>query len=278
MCFCISERRKARSNLKSFHVAGPDAWDLCYGAKPYSSGDEQDDDPVERQPVRRRRKKRQKTKYNLRQLENQEYRKLAARFWKQNKAFVWNGSCYSIQNTICSVRLERVADPESDREEGLSSDSVDDLIKSSSCSDGRESSDGLLSSNDQNGDPRRPICTQKTDGRAQKNNKGPAFPAKVVDDDDVKPLLGPDGGVLPNRREEMRASLGDIDIIELLGSSDTSESSPPPPDAAPAHTMVQDVPNNDDMGTQSGRKESVLKRISSSDNAVGAEKQQHQAP
>ena len=175
-----------------------------------------------------------------------------------------------------------MADPVgSGGEEGLSSDSVDDLIKSSSCSEGRASSDGLLSSNDQIGDSREPIRSQKTDERrAQKNNlhKGPIFPAKVVDDDDIKPLLGADGGVLLNRREESRASLGDIDIIELLGSSDSSEketSPTPSADVALAHFAVQDVTNEDDMEPQSGRKESVQKRISLSDNVVDMEKQQN---
>merc|ERR1719397_1723772 len=160
--------------------------------------------------------------YNLRQLENQADRKLAAQFWKQNKAFVWNGSCYSIQNTVCSVRLERVADPVSSREEGLSSDSVDDLIKSSSCSEGRASSVGIFSSNDE-GDDSRPIQSQKSvldsDRAAQNKRKSPIFPAKVVDDDDIKPIPGPDGGILPNRSVESRtdASLGDIDIKPILG-------------------------------------------------------------
>ena len=198
---------------------------MCYGAKPFSSGDEKEEDLIEK-PVRRRRKKRQKTKYNLRQLENQEDRKLAARFWKQNKSFVWKGSCFSIKNTVCSVRLERVPDPESDLELRLSSDSVDDLIKSSSCSEGRTSK----SSKDDNSKqlPTRPRFPQPgTEARAQKQKKStsPRFPAMVVDDDDVKPLLGRDGQVLPSCSELSRpcVSQEDIDIIDLLGSSDSSE-------------------------------------------------------
>ena len=198
---------------------------MCYGAKPFSSGDEKEEDLIEK-PVRRRRKKRQKTKYNLRQLENQEDRKLAARFWKQNKSFVWKGSCFPIKNTVCSVRLERVPDPESDLELRLSSDSVDDLIKSSSCSEGRSSK----CSKDDNSKqlPTRPHFAQPgTEARAQKQKKStsPRFPAMVVDDDDVKPLLGRDGQVLPSRSElsRPRVSQDDIDIIDLLGSSDSSE-------------------------------------------------------
>jgi len=47
----------------------------------------------------------------------------------------------------------------------------------------------------------------------------------VVDDDDVKPLLGRDGQVLPSCSELSRpcVSQEDIDIIDLLGSSDSSE-------------------------------------------------------
>ena len=149
--------------------AGPDAWDLCYGAKPYSSGDENSDDIAEK-PVRRRRKKRTKTKYNLRKLEHAEDRKLAARFWKRHK----------IVNHHCSVRVERCEEDEDEdrssarhedrssaRHEDRSSapppplrpprplghnsdsDSVDDLIKSSSESEGgRASSADVLSSSD----------------------------------------------------------------------------------------------------------------------------------
>ena len=266
LCSCNIERCKAGKSLKSFHVAGPDAWDLCYGAKPFSSGDEQEDELTERQPVRRRRKKRQKTKYNLRQLENQADRKLAAQFWKQNKTFAWKGSCYSIQNTICSVKLERVAEPVESRAEGLSSDSVDDLIKSSSCSEGRASSVGLLSSNDESASSmptqqKKGVLDSNRIGQKNIKRKSPTFPARVVDDDggDIKPILGPDGGVLANRCEEDRvdASLGDIDIIELLGSSDTSVSSekdsPEPTSAA-----VWDAHTETDLESlQSGRKDSA---------------------
>ena len=143
----------ANTKDKILLFAGPDAWDLCYGAKPYSSGDENSDEVAEK-PVRRRRKKRTKTKYNLRKLEHAEDRKLAAGFWKRHK----------IVNHHCSVRVERC---EEEEEEDMSSapppplrpprplghnsdsDSVDDLIKSSSESEGgRASSADVLSSSD----------------------------------------------------------------------------------------------------------------------------------
>ena len=202
------------SSLIKSHVPGPDAFDLCYGLKLYSSGDQdEDEEVVVKKPVRRR-KKRQKTKYNLRtDLDHAKDREMAARFWKRHK----------ISSVHCTVRVERLEEGE---EEEREYDSVDDLIKSSSDSGTRANSPDLLSSEDEGTktkigpkeatEPLR-ISIENRLSLDSKSDAPAVGPQDILAKrEDVKPNLS----ALMNGCEisESSAKQCDIDLIELLES------------------------------------------------------------